>query len=604
MATIREALLAALDHHGSGRLDAAATLYSRIIEADHGQADAHHLLGVALTQMGRATDAVASFRTAIRLAPEQATYRSNAGNALKALGRNDEAQVCYRMALALEPDHPDALGNLAAMIADPAGALVIARRSGRLDPFKEETLFNCGVLQRRLGREGEALDSFRACLLLSPAHAATLHAAAELLEADRPAEAAALFLRVARLVPDSFGSILRAAAALSRSGAVDGAIALLDRLVRKVPDLAEAHFNRASLHHESGSLEAASAGYRQALALTPGDAEAWYSLASVEKDRHRMDTATAGYRRALAVEPSFQAAQLDLRLVLGRQFPAWHFTMLADQARNAAYQRAIDSAVKPGMIVLEIGTGAGLLALMAARAGAAHVYSCELSRPLAELARGIVSDNGLSDRITIINKRSSELRVGIDLPEPADLLISEILDAGLLGEGAAASVAKAARALVKPNAVILPRGAVIKAMPIECPGLRSANPVGTIAGFDLSRLEAYRNPSYMVLALNDLPHRPLGPPTDVCWIDLRNPPAHGPVGSVRLPIAADGALHAIAFWFELHIDDHTMLSTAPGSESRHWQQALQFLTIDRRFRAGDMVEARLSYIAGRLHFSV
>jgi tetratricopeptide (TPR) repeat protein len=604
MATIREALLAALDHHASGRLDAAATLYSRIVEADHGQADAHHLLGVALTQMGRAAEAIASFRTATRLAPEQASYRSNAGNALKALGRHDEARACYRMALALEPDHPDALGNLAAMTADPAEALAIARRSGRLEPLKEETLFNYSVLQRRLGREGEALDSFRACLLLSPTHAAALHGAAELLEADRPAEAAALFLRVAHLVPDSFGSVLRAATALSRSGAVDGAIALLDGLVRKAPDLAEAHFNRAGLHHESGSLETASAGYRRTLALTPGDAEAWYSLASVEKDRHRMDAATAGYRRALAVEPSFQAAQLDLRLVLGRQFPVWHFTMLADQARNAAYQRAIDAAVKPGMIVLEIGTGAGLLALMAARAGAAHVYSCELSRPLAELARGIVSDNGLSDRITIVNKRSSELRVGIDLPEPADLLISEILDAGLLGEGAAASVAKAARALVKPDAVILPRGAVIKAMPIECPALRSVNPVGTVAGFDLSRLEAYRNPSYMVLALNDLPHRPLGPPTDVCWIDLRNPPAHGPVGSARLSIAADGALHGIAFWFELHIDDRTVLSTAPGSESRHWQQALQFLTIDRPVGAGDMVEARLSYIAGRLHFSV
>ena len=604
MATIREALLAALDHHAAGRLDAAATLYSRIIEADHGQADAHHLLGVALTQMGRAIDAVASFRTAIRLAPAQASYRSNAGNALKALGREDDARACCRMALALEPDHPDALGNLAAMTADPGRALVIARRSGRLDPLKEETRFNCGVLQRRLGREDEALDSFRACLLLSPAHAAALHAAAELLEKDRPAEAAPLFLRIARLVPDSFGSILRAAMALSRSGAVDVAIALLDWLVRKAPDLAEAHFNRAGLHHESGSLEAASAGYRRTLALTPGDAEAWYSLASVEKDRHRMEAATRGYRRALAVAPSFQAAELDLRVVLGRQFPAWHFTMLADQARNAAYQRAIDAAVKPGMIVLEIGTGAGLLAMMAARAGAAHVYSCELSRPLAELARAIVSDNGLSDRITIINKRSSELRVGVDLPEPADLLISEILDAGLLGEGAAASVAKAARALVKPDAVILPRGAVIKAMPIECPALRSVNPVGSIAGFDLSRLEAYRNLSYTVLALNDLPHRPLGPPTDVCWIDLRNPPAHGPVGSARLSIAADGALHAIAFWFELHIDDNTVLSTAPGSESRHWQQALQFLTSDQPVRVGDAVEARLSYIAGRLHFTI
>ncbi|MBP2297812.1 tetratricopeptide repeat protein [Azospirillum picis] len=603
MATIREALLAALDHHASGRLDAAATLYRRIIEADGRQADAHHLLGVALAQIGRAEEALASFRTAIRLSPDQPSYRSNAANALKAAGRAGDARACCRVALALAPDHPDALGNLAAMTDDPAEALTIARRCVHLDPQKEEAPYNCGVLLRRLGRNGEALASFRRCLVLSPAHVPARHATADLLEADRPDAAALAFLRVARQAPHSPGTTLRAAAALSRSGAVDKAIALLDDLLRQAPMLPEAHFNHAGLHHESGSLGIAVAGYRRTLALAPGDAEAWYSLASVEKDRSDMGAAVAGYRRALAIQPSFQAADLELRRVLGRQFPAWHFTMLADQARNAAYQRAIDAAVKPGMIVLEIGTGAGLLALMAARAGAAHVYTCELSRPLAELARGIISDNGLADRITVINKRSSELRVGTDLPEPADLLISEILDAGLLGEGVAASVAKAARALVKPDAAILPKGAVIKAMPIECPALRSVNPVGTVAGFDLSRLEAYRNPSYMVLALNDLPHRPLGPPTDVCWIDLRNPPAHGPVGSAGLPISADGALHAIAFWFELHIDDRTVLSTAPGADSRHWQQAVQFLDCGRQVAAGETVEAGLTYIAGRLHFS-
>lgn len=60
-------------------------------------------------------------------------------------------------------------------------------------------------------------------------------------------------------------------------------------------------------------------------------------------------------------------------------------SMLHDESRNTKYEQAITAAVaafvrstgrKP--IVLDVGTGTGLLAMMAVRAGAEHVYACEV----------------------------------------------------------------------------------------------------------------------------------------------------------------------------------------------------------------------------------
>ena len=67
----------------------------------------------------------------------------------------------------------------------------------------------------------------------------------------------------------------------------------------------------------------------------------------------------------------------------------WHFDMMADLGRNDAYDRALKALVKPEHVVLDIGTGSGLLAMMAARAGAKHVYAIEANESIAEKARKV-----------------------------------------------------------------------------------------------------------------------------------------------------------------------------------------------------------------------
>lgn len=61
--------------------------------------------------------------------------------------------------------------------------------------------------------------------------------------------------------------------------------------------------------------------------------------------------------------------------------------------------------------VLDIGCGTGLLSLQAARAGAEHVYACEMFSGWAEIATKNVKENGFESVITVFNKHSSSLSV-------------------------------------------------------------------------------------------------------------------------------------------------------------------------------------------------
>lgn len=162
------------------------------------------------------------------------------------------------------------------------------------------------------------------------------------------------------------------------------------------------------------------------------------------------------YRQALAADPREPGARLGLGEIYRRDVARWHFSMLNDDARNAAYDAAIARAVRPGDVVLDIGTGAGLLAMMAARAGAAHVYTCECVPLIAEKAREVIAANGLCDRITVLSKWSHQLKVGEDLPQRADVLVSEIVDNLLIGEGIIATLDHALSHLVKRDALVIP----------------------------------------------------------------------------------------------------------------------------------------------------
>lgn len=122
------------------------------------------------------------------------------------------------------------------------------------------------------------------------------------------------------------------------------------------------------------------------------------------------------FRKVLRLDPNDVMARENLDNLYNNLVDRWHFRMLNDHVRNAAYHAAIDRAVKCGYNrVLDIGAGTGLLSMFAASSGATEVYACEQLDVMCNIARDVIADNRLHDRITIINKNSTDICIPGDL---------------------------------------------------------------------------------------------------------------------------------------------------------------------------------------------
>ena len=95
--------------------------------------------------------------------------------------------------------------------------------------------------------------------------------------------------------------------------------------------------------------------------------------------------------------------------------------MIADRVRMDAYALALKVIIKPDSVVLDIGTGPGLHALLAAKFGARKVVAIE-PNDAVHLARQVAQENGFGDRIEFIQ----DLSTRVTLPERADVIVSDI----------------------------------------------------------------------------------------------------------------------------------------------------------------------------------
>lgn len=554
----------ALQHQQAGRLAQAAEIYQAMLRGNPQQPEVLHQYGLLHHQAGRPAEGVKFVQRAMSLQPDQLAFVNTAAMLFIAAGQPAEAARAAEQAVARNPQSADAANNLGLALAmlgrfDEAASAYTQALSLRAD--FPEARFNLANLLRERGDLTGAIAAYRALL---------------------------------QTVPQFIGARINLGIAQEMAGDLPGATESYRAAAQAQPDLAVAHLNLGLALQKQHRFREAIASLQTAVKLDDSLLGAHMAIGQSARELGDSATAIAAFQRAAKLAPDHPEVKAALSGLLSGLIPGWHFPMLADAARNDAFDAALRKAVKPGMTVLDIGTGSGLLALMAARVGATQVVAAEAHPLIAETAREIVARNKAEDRITVIAKRSTEM----EMPgAAADLVVAEVLDAGLIGEGMLPTIRDALKRLAKPGAQIIPAQAQVLAQVIGLPALRKVNPLRDISGFDLSAFDKFRNSSaHGNVRLDHEDYAALSDVLPVQRIDFANPPDWTQPQAMQwaAPINTSGTAQAVVFWFDLWLDTEIMLSTGPGGALRHWGQAICWLPEDRRVQPGETLAFRVT----------
>ncbi|WP_440994688.1 50S ribosomal protein L11 methyltransferase [Cysteiniphilum litorale] len=248
-----------------------------------------------------------------------------------------------------------------------------------------------------------------------------------------------------------------------------------------------------------------------------------------------------------------------------------HFAMLNDTTRNEAYKKAINSIDFKNKIVIDIGAGTGILSMMAVANGAKHVYAFECNKQIAHNARQIISNNGYQDKITLIDRKSSEYQY--PLGEKADILITEIMDCGLVGEGILESICHAKAHLLKSDAVILPKQAKVLTSLVSSNELHQLNHINTIEKWDLSPFNIFSTKGHFPVRLNIWNYLFASNVETLFSFNFQKQLSNKHITRCRFISRITGEIHGIIFWFQVALTDTIYLENNPENVSSHWMQA-------------------------------
>jgi tetratricopeptide (TPR) repeat protein len=306
------AVALAEENRRQGRLAEADALARRVLEAEPGNAEAAHLLGIIAHQSGKLAEAIDHLRRATSIQPDSALYHANLGEMYRLAGRVDEAVGANRRAIELKPDNPAALSNLAAAMFDQSKfeeALAYQDQAiAAQERFPQAHNGRANALLR-LKRYSEAERSYRRALELQPALAGAWNNLGTCLrELKRPREAEAAYRKALELGPDNPDTLDNLALVLKDLDLLRDAAELLRRALSIESRNPHIHVHLGSVELDLEEIDKADAALKRALALDPNNADAINLLGRVAFERREPHAALEHYRRALSLKPDLADA--------------------------------------------------------------------------------------------------------------------------------------------------------------------------------------------------------------------------------------------------------------------------------------------------------
>ncbi|XP_014662743.1 PREDICTED: protein arginine N-methyltransferase 7-like [Priapulus caudatus] len=309
--------------------------------------------------------------------------------------------------------------------------------------------------------------------------------------------------------------------------------------------------------------------------------------------------------------------------------------MLHDKERNQKYYVALRKAIarmhsrgKPAH-VLDIGTGTGLLSMMAVRCGADSVTACEAFAPVATCAKEVMAANGVLNKIKLISKRSTDVNVGIgcDMERHANILVTEVFDTELIGEGAIGTFHHAHKHLLEKDCIVVPSAANMYCQVVDSRLVRMWNKLEPIrVGKDVEIATPHKVAQCTgAAAVHDLQLDQLSPDqfepiTDPLLVFRFDYSGNTPIlfnnhSVVDTKAKTEGSCDAVFMWWDLQmdLDGDVVLSCAPRWAHPdpdvmpwrdHWMQAVYYIPKELSVRVDSAISVHAHHDEYSLWFSV
>jgi len=252
-----------------------------------------------------------------------------------------------------------------------------------------------------------------------------------------------------------------------------------------------------------------------------------------------------------------------------------HEALVTDGVRNRAFREALERHVTPESSVLDIGSGTGLWAILAAKLGAGRVVAIERDPMMCGAIMALAHANGVGNRVQVIEGDSLRADPGGGF----DVVVSETIGHMIFDEQVVEIMADARKRFLKPGGVLIPERVALRAAPVSSIEPRDVWPVEIAADFRLFQSLALHRP---VAFLDTSGFQQLAPAITLVETDLTT--VHGTPDVGHLAAAWDLSktddLEGILVWAEMRLTEDITLSTLDTSS---WSATLYRLG---RFSAG------------------
>ncbi len=496
------------------------------------------------------------------------------------------------------------LGVTNSLLGNPELAITFLEKSISIEPSNPYPYNNLANILKDLGDNKKSKELLEEAINLSPRYAEAYNTLGTVFnELGKYKSAEKQYLKAINIKPNHFQAYNNLGIVFNTTERYFEAEQSFSKALAINPQFAEAFNGLGKNFNDQNKSDDACRNCLRAIEIKEAYPEAYNNLGLIYVEKGQAFKASEAFEKALDIRPNYIEAHMNLSSVRGRTIPAWHISMMNDSKRNSSFLNALRLAAPKKDLVLEIGTGSGILSMMAIDSGAKKVITCESSKPIALMSEKIIKQNGYHRDVKVINKKSTELVIGKEIPKKVDLIISEILSAELVGEGIQSTVIDANKRLLAKNGIMIPEAGEIMISLLESnKEIQEKVSVGNnINGYDLSSFN-----SIMAKKMNlDLRGNAslMSKPTPAFTLNLASlNKIKTERKKIKLTATKAGKCLGIIQWIKIKLYKDIEYENNPTVTLSHWPTPLYIFDTPLNLKTGDSLDITGSLLKDSIWF--